>query len=68
MEKRRYEVVTAVWPYASLPPGSEGRVCAVQTEEWWEVWRGVLRGAVLEGRKGWVSVDDLLVWKMGAGS
>lgn len=65
MEKKRYEAVTAVWPYASMPPGAEGRVCAVQTEEaWWEEWRGVIRAAIDEGRKGWVSIDDLLVFKM----
>lgn len=62
LDKKRYEVITAVWPYANLVPGEEGRECAVMTEEgWWEGWKGVVGEAVKEGRKGWVSVDDLLV-------
>lgn len=69
MDKKRYEVLSAVWPYASLAPGVEasvaGRVCAVKTEEaWWEEWKDVIRVAVVEKRKGWVSVDDLLMAKM----
>lgn len=69
LEKKRYEVIRAVWPYASLPPGAEaaaaGRTCAVQTEEaWWEEWRDVLRWAVVKKRKGWVSVDDIIEYRM----
>lgn len=65
MAKKRYEVV-GVWPYASLPPGTEaGRVCAVQTEEdWWEEWKEVLRRAVVKRNHGFVFVDDLLALKM----
>ena len=69
MDKKRYEVLSAVWPYASLPPGEEasaaGRVCAVQSEEaWWEEWKELIRLAVVQKRQGWVSVDDLLMAKM----
>jgi hypothetical protein len=44
--KRKYEVVKAVWPFATMPRGSEqeGRRCAVQSEEvWWREWRGPIR-------------------------
>jgi hypothetical protein len=36
--KRRYEVVKAVWPFATRAPGEEGRRAVVQSEEVW--WRG----------------------------
>uniref|UniRef100_A0A093VE54 Myosin-11 n=1 Tax=Talaromyces marneffei PM1 TaxID=1077442 RepID=A0A093VE54_TALMA len=53
LDKKRYEVVRAVWPYASLPPGpttNTNRVPVVQTEEmWWEEWRDVLRWAIVNG-------------------
>ncbi|GAM42888.1 hypothetical protein TCE0_044r17262 [Talaromyces pinophilus] len=69
LDKKRYEVVRAVWPYASLPPGpaaNTNRVPVVQTEEmWWEEWRDVLRWAIVSKRSsGWVSVDDMLDFKM----
>jgi hypothetical protein len=69
--KKRYSVIRAIWPYASMAPSSlaivmEGRggprrVCAVQSEEqWWDAWSSVLASAILEKRTGWVTVDDLL--------
>ena len=69
LDKKRYEVVRAVWPYASLPPGpaaNPNRVPVVQTEEmWWEEWRDVLRCAIFSKRvSGWVSVDDMLDFRM----
>lgn len=69
LDKKRYEVVRAVWPYASLPPGpaaNPNRVPVVQTEEmWWEEWRDVLRSAVISKRSsGWLSVDDMLDFRM----
>lgn len=69
LDKKRYEVVRAVWPYASLPPGpaaNTNRIPVVQTEEmWWEEWRDVLRWAIVSKRiSGWVSVDDMLDFKM----
>jgi hypothetical protein len=69
LDKKRYEVVRAVWPYASLPPGpaaNTNRVPVVQTEEmWWEEWRDVLRWAIVSKRSsGWVSVDDMLEFRM----
>jgi hypothetical protein len=46
--KRKYEVVKAVWPFATMPRGAEvgasGRRCAVQSEEtWWKEWREPIR-------------------------
>lgn len=71
LDKKRYEVVRAVWPYASLPPSPPGptssnRVPVVQGEEmWWEEWRDILRYAILSKKcSGWVSVDDMLDFRM----
>lgn len=71
LDKKRYEVVRAVWPYASLPPVADPavaleRVPVVQSEElWWEEWRDVIRWAVLSRRVGgWVSIDDVLEYRM----
>ncbi|KAH8698495.1 hypothetical protein BGW36DRAFT_317990 [Talaromyces proteolyticus] len=69
LEKKRFEVVRAVWPYASLPPVADaaaaGRKCVVQSEEmWWEEWRDVIRWSVVTKRSGWVSVDDILEYRM----
>ena len=42
--KKRYEVVKAVWPFATHKTGVEGRRCAVQSEAvWWEEWRDPIR-------------------------
>ncbi len=45
--KRKYEVVKAVWPFATMPRGAESgttRRCAVQSEEvWWREWKGSIR-------------------------
>jgi len=42
--KKRYEVVKAVWPFATHKSGVEGRRCAVQSEAvWWEEWRDPIR-------------------------
>ncbi|KAL1840563.1 hypothetical protein VTJ49DRAFT_337 [Mycothermus thermophilus] len=63
--KRRYEVVKAVWPFATMPrgsdPGDEGRRCAVQSEEtWWREWREPIRYAIASKRVGWVTNEDKL--------
>ncbi|KAH6631698.1 hypothetical protein F5144DRAFT_229372 [Chaetomium tenue] len=61
--KRKYEVVKAVWPFATMPKGSDadGRRCAVQTEEvWWREWRGPIRYAIATKRNGWVTNEDKL--------
>ncbi|KAK4126293.1 hypothetical protein N657DRAFT_568791 [Parathielavia appendiculata] len=59
--KRKYEVVKAVWPFATMPRGSEGRRCAVQSEEvWWKEWRGPIRYAIATKRQGWVTNEDKL--------
>ncbi|KAK4145854.1 uncharacterized protein C8A04DRAFT_10226 [Dichotomopilus funicola] len=72
--KQRYEVVKAVWPFATVPKGSEisggngngnghggGRRCAVQSEEvWWREWRGPIRHAIAAKRQGWVTNEDKL--------
>ncbi|KAL9095087.1 MAG: hypothetical protein Q9165_002690 [Trypethelium subeluteriae] len=64
VENKKYEGVTAVWPYATLAPGGESgdageRMFAVQSEEaWWKDWKGAVANAVRSKRKGWVSVED----------
>ena len=64
---KKYATVKAVWPYASVPPHEEGRVCAVQSEEsWWNEWKDAVRFAVLTRRKGWVTVEDQLEILMGS--
>ncbi|KAF2421147.1 hypothetical protein EJ08DRAFT_690243 [Tothia fuscella] len=54
-QTRKYQVVEAVWPYAALAPGEaggQGNEWAVRSEMgWWEDWQGVLRGAVLGGKR-----------------
>jgi hypothetical protein len=69
LEKKRYDVVQVIWPYATFPPSPEaaivGRSCAVQTEDaWWEDWRDVLKFAIVGKRKGWVSLDDMMEYRM----
>ena len=68
-ENKKYEGVTAVWPYATLAPGGENnggeRRCAVQSEEaWWKDWKGVVAAAIKSKRKGWVSVEDQIAFAM----
>ncbi|KAL2129930.1 hypothetical protein VTI74DRAFT_7094 [Chaetomium olivicolor] len=61
--KRKYEVVKAVWPFATMPRGAEadGRRCAVQSEEtWWKEWREPIRYAIATKRNGWVTNEDKL--------
>ncbi|KAJ4300429.1 hypothetical protein N0V88_003104 [Collariella sp. IMI 366227] len=61
--KKKYEVVKAVWPFATMPRGAEadGRRCAVQSEEtWWKEWRDPIRYAIATKRNGWVTNEDKL--------
>ncbi|KAL2159877.1 hypothetical protein VTH06DRAFT_2010 [Thermothelomyces fergusii] len=61
--KKKYEVVKAVWPFATMPRGSEGegRHCAVQSEEvWWREWQDPIRHAIATQRHGWVTNEDKL--------
>ncbi|KAK3687553.1 hypothetical protein B0T22DRAFT_131643 [Podospora appendiculata] len=59
--KRRYEVVKAVWPFATCRNGEAGRRCAVLSEEtWWRQWRDSVQYAILTGRQGWVTNEDRL--------
>jgi len=42
--KRKYEVVKAVWPFATNKPGEPGRRCVIQSEEtWWKEWKDPIR-------------------------
>lgn len=42
--KNKYEVVKAVWPFATHKNGEAGRRCVVQSEEtWWREWKDVVR-------------------------
>lgn len=59
--KNKYEVVKAVWPFATTKNGEAGRRCMVQSEEvWWRDWRGPIKHAIAQRRKGWVTVEDRL--------
>jgi hypothetical protein len=42
--KARYEVVKAVWPFATARPGEPDRQFAVQSEErWWREWKDPIK-------------------------
>lgn len=42
--KKKYEVVKAVWPFASGRNGESGRrVVSCSEEEWWREWKEVVR-------------------------
>jgi hypothetical protein len=68
VETKKYDVVKAYWPYATLgadaahasaPSGPSSRSCAVQSEEaWWKDWQATIRCGVLARRVGWLSVED----------
>ena len=59
--KNRYEVVKAVWPFASHRNGEPERKCLVQSEEaWWRDWRDPIKYAIASKRQGWVTSEDRL--------
>ena len=59
--KNKYEVVKAVWPFATTVSGQPGRRCIVQSEEiWWRDWSGPIKFAIAQKRHGWVTVEDKL--------
>lgn len=59
--KKRYEVVKAVWPFATAQKGEEGRRCLVQSEEtWFREWRDAIKYAVATKRQGWITNEDKL--------
>ena len=59
--KNQYEVVKAVWPFASATNGQDGRRCVVQSEEaWWREWKDPVKYAVSTKRQGWVTNEDKL--------
>ncbi|KAL1893186.1 hypothetical protein Sste5346_006618 [Sporothrix stenoceras] len=59
--KSTYEVVKAVWPFATHKSGDPARKFAVQSEEmWWKEWRDPIRYAVSTKRSGWVTNEDKL--------
>ncbi|KAI1204922.1 uncharacterized protein F4807DRAFT_445019 [Annulohypoxylon truncatum] len=59
--KSKYEVVKAVWPFATGRNGEPGRRCVVQSEKtWWEEWRDPIKYAIATKRKGWVTNEDKL--------
>lgn len=42
--KKKYEVVKAVWPFATGRMGEQGRKCAVMSEEvWFREWKDVIK-------------------------
>lgn len=66
-QTQSYEVLQSVWPYASGLPG-EGQIrhFSAQSEEtWWQVWKAPIRNAMLEKRRGWVTVEDWTTAIMG---
>lgn len=59
--KRKYEVVKAVWPFATHKNGEPGRRCVVQSEEtWWREWKDPIRYSITTKRHGWVTSEDKL--------
>lgn len=59
--KTKYEVVKAVWPFATHKNGELGRRCIVQSEEtWWKEWRDPIKFAISTRRHGWVTNEDKL--------
>lgn len=59
--KTKYEVVKAVWPFATTAKGEPGRQCIVQSEEvWWREWRDPIKYAISQKREGWVTIEDKL--------
>ncbi|CAK7197892.1 hypothetical protein SEUCBS139899_000542 [Sporothrix eucalyptigena] len=59
--KSTYEVVKAVWPFATHKAGDPNRKFAVQSEEmWWKEWRDPIRYAISTKRSGWVTNEDKL--------
>ncbi|KAK6081112.1 hypothetical protein SCUP234_02793 [Seiridium cupressi] len=59
--KSKYEVVKAVWPFATAKNGEVGRRCLVQSEKtWWEEWKDPINYAVATQRQGWVTNEDKL--------
>lgn len=59
--KNKYEVIKAVWPFATTAPGEPGRRCIVQSEEaWWGDWSGPIQYAISQKRHGWVTIEDKL--------
>lgn len=59
--KKKFEVVKAVWPFATHRNGEQGRRCVVQSEEtWWREWKDSIRYAVATKRQGWVTNEDKL--------
>jgi hypothetical protein len=65
----RYEIVRSVWPYADVAGGdaqhSAERTCALQSETaWWDDWNELIACAILDKRKGWITLDDLMEYAM----
>jgi hypothetical protein len=59
--KAKYEVVKAVWPFATAKNGELNRRCIVQSEKtWWEEWRDPITYAIATKRHGWVTNEDKL--------
>ncbi|ETS83085.1 hypothetical protein PFICI_04961 [Pestalotiopsis fici W106-1] len=59
--RSKYEVVKAVWPFATHRNGEPGRRCIVQSEKtWWEEWKDPIKYGVGTKRNGWVTNEDKL--------
>ena len=59
--EKKYEAVEVLWDVRADGGGDERRVA----EEWWKEWEGVVRNAVLSGKKGKCGVEEWMEWKMG---
>jgi len=70
-QKRQFEVMTAVWPYAALSADEahgSGNQWAVKSEmQFWAEWKDVVHAAVLDRRIGWLTLEDHMEWAMGTG-
>ncbi|KAF2666594.1 hypothetical protein BT63DRAFT_481091 [Microthyrium microscopicum] len=70
-QTRRFEVMTAVWPYAALAPeeahGSSNQWAVKSEMQFWAEWKDVLHAAVLDRKRGWLTLEDHIEWAMGVG-
>ncbi|KAK8868765.1 hypothetical protein PGQ11_007343 [Apiospora arundinis] len=59
--KSKYEVVKAVWPFATAKSNEPGRRCIVQSEKvWYDEWKDPIKYAIATKRHGYVTNEDKL--------
>lgn len=62
--EKRFDVVDARWTlFGDVESGSGEEAAVIQ--QWWRGWERAVRNAVLSGRKGLVTIEDVVEAKMG---